>query len=59
METQTDGRAEMSDLKLIQYWENLEPETQKAVMVLLRQLAGARELKLPVAPQEKSLQEDQ
>lgn len=45
----------MSDLELIQYWCTLDTKTQKEIILMLRQLAAAKELKSPVFPQEKVL----
>ncbi len=45
----------MSDLELIQYWRSLDLKTQKEIILLLRQLVGAKESKSPFAPQEKVL----
>ncbi|EJF83745.1 hypothetical protein MCW_01294 [Cardidatus Bartonella washoeensis 085-0475] len=54
-QSQTDRRAKMSDLELIQYWCTLNAKTQKDIILMLRQLVAAKELKSPVFPQEKAL----
>lgn len=52
---QTDRRAKMSDLKLIEHWKSLDLKTQKELILQLRQLVSAKESRQPVSLQERAL----
>ncbi len=45
----------MRDLELVQCWCTLDQKTRKDIILMLRQLVAAKELKLPSALQEISL----